>query len=262
MPAFSVRKLRSLSERPRNHRWLLLVGLLALLFVDAPDAWSQRGRTVIEPNVPYDGKFTFVRVRYTQGYRMAWSADYPAMERNFMTILTELSSMKLHKDGSNIYTLDDPELFNYSVAYLTEPGYWYPTEAEATGLRTWLAKGGFLIVDDFYFEQQWQVFEQGMRDVLPDARIFPLDISHPVFNSFFQIETLDGMTHPSNSNARAQYLGIFENNDPTQRLLVVINYNNDIGDYMEWSGESFYPVNLSNDAYKFATNYVIYGLSR
>jgi hypothetical protein len=31
---------------------------------------------------------------------------------------------------------------------------------------------------------------------------------------------------------------------------------------MEWSGEGWYPVNLSNDAYKFATNYLVYGLSR
>lgn len=57
-------------------------------------------------------------------------------------------------------------------------------------------------------------------------------------------------------------LGIFENNDPTQRLQVIINDNNDIGVYMEWSGGGWYPVNLSNDACKFATNYVMYGLSR
>lgn len=50
----------------------------------------------------------------------------------------------------------------------------------------------FVIVDDFYFDRQWQVFEQGIRAVLPSARIFPLDVSHPVFNSFFKITTLDG----------------------------------------------------------------------
>ncbi len=253
-----------LPERFSAIRFRRAAALIVLLAVAAPLAWSQRGRgrTEILPNVEYDGKFTFARIRYTQGYRMSWSADYPAMERNFMSILSELSSIPLHKDASNVHTLDDPELFKYPVAYLTEPGYWYPTEAEATGLRTWLAKGGFLIVDDFYFQQQWDVFEQSMRAVLPNAQIVPLDISHPVFNSFFTIATLDGMTHPSSTAAKAQYLGIFENNDPSQRLQVVINFNNDIGDYMEWSGEGWYPVNLSNDAYKFATNYVVYGLSR
>ena len=223
-------------------------------------AWSQR-RMWVEPNVPYDGKYTFVRLRYTQGNRMAWSADYPAMERNFMTILKDLSTMKLHKDASNVHTLDDPELFKYPVAYLTEPGYWYPSEREAEGLRSWIRKGGFLIVDDFYFERQWDVFEQAMRMVLPDGEIVPMTVDHPVFNSFFSIPTLVGMTHPATPEAKAQYLGIYENNDPSQRLLVIINFNNDIGDYMEWSGEGWYPINLSNDAYKFATNYVVYGLT-
>jgi hypothetical protein len=83
-----------------------------------------------------------------------------------------------------------------------------------------------------------------------------------IFDTFFQIRSLEGMHHPSTPQARAQYLGIYEDNDPTRRLLVIINYNNDIGDYMEWSGEGWYPVNMSNDAYKFATNYIIYGLSR
>ena len=35
-----------------------------------------------------------------------------------------------------------------------------------------------------------------------------------------------------------------EDNDPSRRLMVVINYNNDIGDYMEHSAESFWPVNI------------------
>jgi Domain of unknown function (DUF4159) len=240
-------------------RRFLVLGVL-LVLVAAPLAWSQR-RAFVEPNVPYDGRFTFVRLRYTQGYRMAWSADYPAMERNFMAILGDLSVMRVHRKGSNVHVLNDPQLAHYPVAYLTEPGYWYPTDEEALALRNWILKGGFLIVDDFYFERQWAVFEAGMRKVMPEARIEPLTVSHPVFHSFFSIRTLDGMTHPATPAAKAVYLGIHEDNDPAKRLQVVINFNNDIGDYMEWSGEGWYPVNLSNDAYKFATNYVVYGLT-
>ena len=234
---------------------------LALLLIAAPIAWSQRQRIRIEPNVPYDGRFTFVRLRYTQGYRLAWNADYPQMERNFMTILGDLSSLRLHQKGSNVHVLDDPALAHYPIAYLTEPGDWYPTAPEAEALRRWIQKGGFLIVDDFYFDRQWDVFEQAMMAVLPTARIMPMDVSHPVFNTFFHITTLDGMTHPATPLAKAEYLGIYEDNDPTKRLQVIINYNNDIGDYMEWSGEGWYPVNFSNEAYKFATNYVVYGLT-
>lgn len=239
-------------------RSLLLVAVLAL--IAAPIAWSQR-RAYVLPNAKYDGRYTFVRLRYTQGYRLAWNADYPQMERNFMAILGDLSTLRLHKSESNVHVLDDPELAHYPVAYLTEPGYWYPTDEEALALRKWILKGGFLIVDDFYFDRQWAVFEAGMRKVLPEGRITPLEVSHPVFNSFFSIKTLDGMHHPATRDARAVYLGIHEDNDPEKRLQVVINFNNDIGDYMEWSGDGWYPVNLSNDAYKFATNYVVYGLT-
>ena len=100
-----------------------------------------------------------------------------------------------------------------------------------------------------------------MKQVLPTGRIVPLTLQHPIFNAFFKITTLDGMSHPDNSRAKAEYLGIYENNDPSRRLLVIINYNNDIGDYMEWSGQGWYPINFSNDAYKLATNYIVYGLT-
>ena len=228
----------------------------------AAPLFAQRGpRVRIEPNVPYDGRFTFVRLRYTVYGHSGWEFDYPAMERNFMTLLRDLSTVNNHVQESNIHTMDDPALSKYPIAYLSEPGWWHPSESEAKGLRTWLAKGGFLIVDDFYFAQQWANFENSMRMVLPECRIVKLDVSHPIFNSFFQLKTLDGMTHPDNKNAKAEYLGIFENNDPKRRLLAIINYNNDIGDYMEWSGQGWYAVNMSNDAYKLATNYIVYGLT-
>jgi hypothetical protein len=80
--------------------------------------------------------------------------------------------------------MDDPELLRYPIAYLSEPGYWLPDSSEAAGLRTWLNKGGFLIVDDF-FGRQWDNFERSMHRVLPSARIVPLDLSHPIFDAFF-----------------------------------------------------------------------------
>jgi hypothetical protein len=217
-------------------------------------------RVQIEPNAEYDGRFTFVRLRYIVYTRPGWEYDYPAMERNFMTIVNDLTTLHPHVKESNIHAMDDPALSKYAVAYLSEPGYWYPNEKESAGLRNWLAKGGFLIVDDFLLGQ-WTNFERSMRLVLPNAKIVKLDVSHPIFNSFFHIKTLDGMTHPDSRYAKAEYLGIYENNDPKRRLMVIINYNNDIGDYMEWSGEGWYPVNMSNDAYKLATNYIVYGLT-
>lgn len=257
-----------------THRWravackvVCAVLLLTAIAPYARVAWAQRRGggsygSVLPPNAPYDGRFTFARIRYTQGYRLAWGVDYPRMERNFLVILNNLSTMFLRQQETSVYTLDDPGLAKHTVAWLTEPGYWTPTKAESEGLRRWLQRGGFLIVDDFYFDRQWSVFAESMRTVIPDVRFFRLDASHPIFNSFFTLTNLDGMHHPSTTAARAQYWAIYEDNDPSKRMWSIISFNNDIGDYMEWSGDGWYPVNLSNDAYKFATNFIVYGLTR
>lgn len=226
-----------------------------------PPAEAQRGfrRVSIEPNVAYDGRFTFARIRYTVYQRSGWEFDYPTMERNLMTMMREVTALEPHVRGSNIHTFDDPELLKHPVAYLSEPGYWVPSEAEARGLRTYLAKGGFLIVDDF-MRGEWYNFAAQIRRALPDAQIRRLDLSHPIFDAFFRIRTLD-MAYPHDPYLKAEFFGIYEDNDPAKRLVVVINYNNDLGDYMEWSADGWWPVNVTNEAYKFAINYIVYGLT-
>jgi hypothetical protein len=242
-------------------RVAVVVGLALAAIAGLAGAQRRWRSPTVEPNRAYDGRFTFVRLRYQEYGPAGWAFDYPAMERNFMTVLTDLTTVRPHVRESNVFTMDDPELARYPVAYLSEPGYWQPDADEAAGLRAWLLKGGFLIVDDFYFNQ-WTQFERAMGMVLPGVRFIRLDVSHPVFNAFFRIRTLDGLTHPASRAARAEYFGVFEDNDPARRMLAIVNYNNDIGDYMEWSGEGWYPVNFSNDAYKLATNYIVYALTR
>jgi len=220
---------------------------------------AQRFQFRWEPNVPYDGKFTFARLSYTVYRRSGWEFDYPAMERHLMTMLSEITELRPHVTGSNIHAMDDPELLKYPVAYLSEPGYWNPSESEVVGLRTYLAKGGFLIVDDF-MQNEWYNFERQMLRVLPGANIEHLQPNHPIFDSFFKIESFD-LHHPQNTWLTAEFLGIHQDNDPNKRLMVVIDYNTDIGDFMEWSDENFWPVNITNNAYKFAINYIVYGMT-
>ena len=255
------------SPMGRPRRRLLLVLVLALLV--AIPALAQRGgrrfgfgfMPASAAPISYDGRFVIVRLWYAR--HPGWSFDYPDMEQNLTLILNEITSLRAHPDGSNIFRMDDPELLKYPVAYLSEPGYWYPTDSEALALRTYIAKGGFLIIDDFHFEEEWAVFEAAMRKVLPDGRIERLDRSHPVFNSFFSIKSLD-VPYPGRLGERGlmgEFYGIHEGNDPTKRLMVVINYNMDIGDYMEHSGQGLYAVDPTNEAYKFGVNYFIYGLT-
>jgi hypothetical protein len=240
------------------------VAAIALLMTLTVGAQRGRFRFAAPPpgaSVPYDGRFTMARLWYP--HYPGWSFDYPDMERNFTLILDDLTAVRARTDGSNILRMDDPELMKYPIAYLSEPGYWYPTGGEAEGLRTYLAKGGFLIVDDFHFEEEWRVFEAAMRAVLPGARIERLTEAHPIFNAFFSIESLE-VPYPGRLGERGlmgEFYGIHEDNDPSKRLAVVINYNMDIGDYMEHSARGFYAVDPTNEAFKFGVNYVVYGLT-
>jgi hypothetical protein len=216
-----------------------------------------RGANTVE----YDGRFTIVRLWYP--HYGGWSYDYPDMEQNLTLILNELTLVGARTDGSSILRMDDPELLKFPVAYLSEPGYWYPSDSEVAGLRTYLNKGGFLIVDDFHFPEEWRVFEAAMRKVLPQARIDRLQLADPLFNTFFPIKSLD-VPYPGRlgeSGLMGEFYGIHDDNDPSGRLMVVISYNMDIGDYIEHSGRGWYAVAPTNEAFKFGVNYFIYGLS-
>ena len=241
-----------------------LACLIVALIVAVPlVATAQRGfgRYRRLPNVSYDGRFTLVRAEYAQ--YTGWAADYPTMERNLNTILREITAIRPHTGGTNVLTFDDPELLRYPVTYLSEPGYWFPDDREVLGLRQYLEKGGFLIADDFHFENEWAVFENAIRRVLPTGRIERMDVSHPIFDTFFRITSLK-VPYPGRLGEQGlmgEFFGIYEENDKSRRLQVIINYNIDLGDYVEWSGENLYNPESTNEAYKFMINYIMYGLT-
>ncbi len=217
-----------------------------------------------DARVAYDGRFAFVRLRYggsDGGYRREppWAHDYPRAERHFMRILQEITLLNPHLDESNILALDDPELFSYPVAYMSEPGFWTMSDEEVASMRSYLGKGGFVIFDDFRGDHRYN-FEEQMRRVVPDGRLLELDASNPIFHSFFEINSLE-FVQLYDRGVKATFHGMFEDNDPKKRLLLIANYNNDIGEYWEFSDQGYVPIDLSNEAYKFGVNYVIYALT-
>ena len=244
---------------------LILLALLTAVTVPA-DAQFGRGRGrgySFDPrdNVEYGAQFTFVRLRYDVrfggGRNGRWIHDYPRAERNFAKILSEVTLIKPYMGGSNVLSLDDPELFKYPIAYMSEPGFWSMNVAEVEGLRNYLLKGGFIIFDDFG-GWEFENFERQMQIAFPDLQPRRLDGSHPIFNSFFKIENPE--QHQS-SRGFAEYYGFFEDNDTSKRLMVIANNNADIGEYWEFSDEGFLPIALSNEAYKLGVNYVMYAMT-
>jgi hypothetical protein len=243
--------------------WVLILAIVVPLLTVAAQRRGFRGSPGDNPNpnVAYDGRFTFVRVKFEPlgGSRdLKWDHDYPRAENHFMKILDEVTAMHPRLDGSNIHTFDDPEIFKFPVAYVSEPGFWTMIPEELVGIRDYVNKGGFVIFDDFTREH-WYNFEARWREAFPGLRLIQLELSNAIFDSFFHIESL-AMQHPQNGMA-AEFWGAYEDNDPTKRLVMIANFNNDIGDYMEFSDEGFLPISLTNEAYKLAVNYVVYAMT-
>ena len=248
---------------------LLSAVLVAVLMASAgtfAQDFFQRGSFEPSGNEPYDGRLVFVRLRYStgmggfgrRGREPGWAHDYPTADVHMMKILNEITIVRPRMDGSNIFGLADAELHNYPIAYMSEPGFWYPDEQETLGLRNYLLKGGFIIFDDFR-GYDWENLQEQMRRVLPEAHWVQLDQTHPIFHSFFEIEDLHYL--PSYGETPPTYYGIFENNDPRKRLLAIADRDGDIGEYWEFSDTGYAPVDLSNEAYKFGVNYFIYALT-
>jgi len=248
----------------RRARQLLLLALLAGSAAAAQ--FDQPPAPGFLDDVPYDGRVAFVRLAWRTGSRFggswssAWNHDYPRAEQHLAQIVRELTYLDIRDDGSRILRLDDPQLFRHPIAYMWEPGYWTMSDEEALSFRAYLLKGGFAVFEDFDGASQWANFEAQMRRVIPEGRWVRLEQEHVLFDAFFRIHDIDAIVHPM-SGQRPSYLGLFEDNNPAKRLMAVANFDNDIPEYWEWSGQGLFPFDSSNEAYKLGVNDLIYGMT-
>lgn len=229
--------------------------------------------------------FTFVRIEYSSrygggrggwgGWGGGWRTDYPDAELNFSFRLQQLTSMKVDPDGK-VLRLTDPELFNYPFIYIVEPGRGMEfTEDEIKALRRYLLNGGFLMVDDFWGEYEWQRFYDQIKRVFPDREPQDLPLEHPIFHCVFDLKEkpqLPSIHHvqrfrgmPNESYERpdaegANYRAIF---DDKGRMMVIICHNTDLGDGWEREGEDEYYFReyAEKKAYPMGINIIFYAMT-
>jgi Domain of unknown function (DUF4159) len=216
------------------------------------------------------GKFTFARARFDvsmySGYGMRnflgdgglpWSHDYPIAGRHMMKIMSELSKVDVTLDKDEpIFAFDDPEIFKYPFVYLCEVGFMDLNDKEIAGLREYCLRGGFVLVDDFRTEREFAALRYNLQRAFPEFQMKRLDISHPIFNCFFSIKSLD--LNPMYGYLPPEFHGIADENG---RLFVMINYNYDMSDFWQWSDNPFRPIEETNECYKFGVNYIVYALT-
>ncbi len=189
-------------------------------------------------------------------YGPPWSHDWPRSEEHFMKIISEVTKLDVNPSG-HIISFQNDDCFKYPIAYLCEVGFINLSEEEARRMAEYLLRGGFLIVDDFRGDRELNNFVRQMRRVFPDRILEELPRTHPIWTCFYDISDLS-IEPPYSKFLMPQYFGMSDDNG---RLMMVVDYNNDISDYWEWSDNPFYPIEESNEAYKYGVNYVMYALT-
>ena len=197
-----------------------------------------------------------------------WAIDYPGGDCKFMGGIHRLTGMNV-SPNPNVVGIMDEDLFKYPYAYVVEPGGMFLSEEEAARLREYLLRGGFLHVDDFWGYRERMNFEAQMRKVFPDRPFQPIPLTHEIFHTFFDIDTI--MQIPNQGNGCYGYETwevpdeidprVYGISDDKGRVMVVVTYNSDLGDAWEYMDLGCYPEKFSGQAYRMGLNFMIYALT-
>jgi hypothetical protein len=212
----------------------------------------------------YSGEFD----DYDEGGR--WAIDYPKADHQFLIALKRLSLVDAY-ESDNAIELTDPRLRRFPLLYAVEVGSMSLSDAEVLALRNYLLAGGFLVIDDFWGSWAWDQFLTQMQRVFPGRAIVDVPLDHPVFHAFYDIDRVTqvpnvrqgwgaasgGPTHEYDGIV-PRVRGVF---DDDGRLMVLINWNTDLGDAWEWADDPNYPLKFSTYAFEIGINFVIYAMT-
>jgi len=223
------------------------------------------------------GEYTFVRTIYdspSRGRRAygygggTWTTDYPEADNNFIVGLREWAgtNLKIAPRPEALEILDD-RIFDYPIIYVVEPGFMELTQEQGARLREYVMRGGFIFLDDFWGEYEWQNVQEQFRMIVPEYEIKDLPLNHPIFHSYLDVEEVVQVPNIYNAQRGVtsekggivpHYMGVENKNG---RLVAFIARNCDLGDAWEWINDPSYPVKYGLPAYKVGINVVIYAMS-
>ncbi|WP_165219405.1 DUF4159 domain-containing protein [Aquisphaera insulae] len=229
-----------------------------------------------------DDVFTFARVQYSSHSGMGrrgrgwggpgWDTDWPDSDLNFSYRLQQLTSLKVNPNPV-IVRLTEDRLFDYPFIYIIEPGGLVFSDEEVAALRRYLLNGGFLMVDDFWGEYDYQNLYRELKRVFPDREPEELDISHPVFQMVYRLKerpqvpsihtwqyTGETWEDHGPGSREVHYRGI---SDDKGRLMALICHNTDLGDGWEREGENaeYFHEFSEKKSYPMGINIVTYAMT-
>lgn len=237
--------------------------------------YGEDGPVALEIDPRDKTEWAFVRLHYDaysggggcfRGGWSRWTVDAPKADRQFSRGVRRLTRL----DTRSVEQVVDPnsdELFNWPWIYAVEVGSWDFTQDQASRMRQYLLRGGFLMVDDFHGTCEWSVFLNGIRKVFPDRPIEDLNNKEEIFHALYDLD--ERFQVPG---AQFLYTGrIYERDgyeakwrgirDDSGRIMVAICHNMDLGDAWEWADSPRYPERYTSLAYRVGINYIIYSMT-
>ncbi len=257
---------------------------ILLLVLNVPAVFAQQGQNPIPLDI--GGEFNFVRVQYDSylgggggfggfgggfGGRGrgggTWSVDFPDADVNFLRGVARLTNIRVMSEPI-VLRLDDDQIFDYPFLYMLEVGQNGGIDlspAEMENLREYLLRGGFLLIDDFWGTQQWDNFFYSFSRVFPNREIIELPNDHEIFRAYYDIDGPQMIPALGRSDTQGeQDIDVASNHailDDQGRVMVLINWNSDMGDGWEHTYHPDYPTRYANSAYQLGINYLIYSLT-
>lgn len=254
-----------------------LFTVMALMCLASLGLWALQfgSRFAAQPS-SYTGErqepseFFFTRLQYNsfgyRGYRGTWSQDFPRADNDCLIVIRRLTRIDAPAP-LNVVDLDSDRLFNYPWIYAVGVNTWSFTDAEAKRLRDYLARGGFLMVDHFHGEDDWNHFMAGMSQVLPDATVEDLPDDDPIYHVLYSIDEkfqIPGEVYVSTGRTYEKdgYVPRWRAiRDSRGRVMVAICANMHLGDAWEWANTGEYPEKFSGLAFRVVINYITYAMS-
>ena len=221
-----------------------------------------------------EAEFHIARVVYSSGHAERawgpwWAIDYPEAEFHVTRGLSRLTTASVADDSIHL-RLTDPEIFDYPWLFIQQVGHWQLSGKEISALREYVQRGGFVVLDDFHGEFEWQIVRDTLTRAFPEWPIWPLPLEHELMRIFYELDQetqIPGKRHlyrGANGQFDAQLRGParwYGINDDAGHLVVAINFNMDMGDAWEHADDPWYPLPMTSLAYRFAVNYVIYAMT-
>jgi uncharacterized protein DUF4159 len=235
-----------------------------------PPDWNVPGELVIGRLMyPSLGRGFFFSGDWRQG-GTGWTDDYPRGDRTLVKMIRRFTRTHVRavEQPVNIDDGDDLEYWPFMLVGLAQS--WQLTDAQATNLREYLLRGGFLFCDSFYGTANWEGFAEGLRRIFPDRPIIDLRDDHPIFHTLFDLPRMTSVQIPNMNSLMAGGPGWMSDGrvprwrgieDDDGRLMVLIAFNNDVMDAWQWADDQRYPADLANVALRMGVNVVVYAMT-